>query len=60
MLGAFSEARADQFDDALIALGVLALVDGKGDIALADQLGTEGLDPACAGTSSSRSRSYCA
>ena len=38
MLGAFGEGGADQFDDTLIALGVLALIDRKGDIAAADHL----------------------
>ena len=37
MLRAFGEGRAGQLDDALIALGVLALIDGEGDIAGAEQ-----------------------
>ena len=37
VLGAFREVAADQLDDALIALGVLALIDREGDIAGADQ-----------------------
>ena len=46
MLGAFGQVRPGQLDDALIALGVLALVDREGDIAGADQRGHRRAAPA--------------
>ena len=61
VLGAFGQGRAGQFDDALIALGVLALIDGEGDIAGADQLAAPRAAPGRdASAASSFAASYCA
>ena len=39
MLRALGQRVADQLDDRLVTLGILALIDGKGDVAAADQIG---------------------
>ena len=54
MLGAVGQGRPRQLDDPLVAVGVLALIDSKGDIALAEQarhrqLGRARLDRPCPG-----------
>src|SRR6185437_296521 len=49
MMGAFGQRRTLQLDDALIAIGMLALVDGEGEMAGAQQARHRIAETACAG-----------